>query len=163
MGLTPTAQLFLFYCKTWPTRARLQAQPRVTAPGQGTGPPGWMKQPNIHGELPAPAKRWHCCSRSSFLTGGTGLSGSMTGTDLQNRRFSYLRGEQQSPFTDPPHPGQGQSTDGNGSWPERPWKSPWQKHLRVEAVHPSFHLRRRRPLLKLQLSRVHHGSEGEGH
>lgn len=24
-GLTPTAHLFLFYCKTWPTRARLQA------------------------------------------------------------------------------------------------------------------------------------------
>jgi len=30
-------------------------------------------------------------------------------------------------------------------------------------MHPSFHLGRCRPLLKLQLSRVHHGSEGERH
>lgn len=32
----------------------------------------------------------------------------------------------------------------------------------MEAMNPSFHLGRRRPLLKLQLSRVHHGSEEEG-
>lgn len=32
----------------------------------------------------------------------------------------------------------------------------------MEAVNPSFHLGRCCPLLKLQLSRVHHGSEEEG-
>jgi len=32
----------------------------------------------------------------------------------------------------------------------------------MEAVNPSFHLGRCCPLLKLQLSRIHHGSEDEG-